>query len=107
MNTVKSQTFYKTGPLPLPTAQVLLSRHEAAARLSISVATLDRLTRAGELPRVKLLGKVLYRPESLDAFARQKETSLTAADASTGPAAQSPGNSSALVARQAHVHMPT
>jgi excisionase family DNA binding protein len=87
MNTINSQTFFKTGLLPQPCAQVLLSRQEAAARLSISVATLDRLTRAGELPRVKLPGKVLYRPESLDEFARRKETSLTAADASTGPAA--------------------
>ncbi len=87
MNTVNSKTFYKTETLPQTTAKVLLSRHEAAARLSISVATLDRLTRAGELPRVKLPGKVLYRPESLDEFARRKETGLRAADTSTGPAA--------------------
>jgi hypothetical protein len=87
MNTVDSNTFYKTATPAQPAAQVLLSRHDAAARLSISVATLDRLTRAGELPRVKLLGKVLYRPESLDEFARRKETSLTVADTSTGPAA--------------------
>jgi excisionase family DNA binding protein len=87
MNTVDSNNFYKIETSPQPTAQVLLSRREAAARLSISLATLDRLTRAGELPRVKLPGKVLYRPESLDAFARRKETGLRVADTSTGPAA--------------------
>lgn len=71
---MNSRSFYKPDLTPEPTTQTLLSRHDAAARLSISLATLDRLTRAGELPRVKLPGKVLYRPESLDAFARAKES---------------------------------
>lgn len=71
---MNSRSFYKPDLSPESNAQTLLSRHDAAARLSISLATLDRLTRAGELPRIKLPGKVLYRPESLDAFARSKES---------------------------------
>jgi len=67
---------------------VLLSRHLAASRLSISVATLDRLTRSGELPRIKLAGKVLYRPQSLDEFARQKEGRATAINTHPHPTKQ-------------------
>jgi hypothetical protein len=74
MSTIHSRSFYKPDLPNESNAQALLSRHDAAARLSISLATLDRLKRAGELPRVKLPGKVLYRPESLDAFARSKES---------------------------------
>lgn len=71
---MNSRSFYKPDLSSESKPQTLLSRHDAAARLSVSLATLDRLTRAGELPRVKLPGKVLYRPESLDAFARSKES---------------------------------
>jgi hypothetical protein len=90
MDTIVSASFYKHDPPTKSNTQTLLSRHDAAARLSISLATLDRLTRAGELPRVKLSGKVLYRPESLDAFARSKESWVVNAAAASSDLA-SPG----------------
>lgn len=88
MTTIDTKTFFKPEPAPEHDALVLLSRHLAAARLSISVATLDRLTRAGELPRIKLAGKVLYRPQSLDEFARRKEGQATTVNATPHPANQ-------------------
>lgn len=87
MKPIDSDTFFKSGLLQEPNSLTLLGRQQAAARLSISVATLDRLTRSGELPRVKLAGKVLYRPESLDEFARRKEAWAKAVDIRSGPAA--------------------
>lgn len=54
--------------------RILLTKREAAAALGISPATIDRLRRAG-LPAVKLEGKVLFRPESLQKWAAENETS--------------------------------
>jgi len=88
MTTIDTQTFFKPEPAPEHDAQVLLSRHLAAARLSISVATLDRLTRSGELPRIKLAGKVLYRPQSLNEFARRKEGQATTINTHPHPTKQ-------------------
>jgi len=87
---MNSRSFYKQDLPSESKPQTLLSRHDAAVRLSISLATLDRLTRAGELPRVKLPGKVLYRPESLEAFARSKESRVANVEAASSGFA-SPG----------------
>lgn len=47
---------------------------EAAAYLSISLPTLFRLTRAGEIAHVRI-GRVLrYRPEDLDRFLAERST---------------------------------
>jgi len=51
-----------------------LSTREAAAYLSISLPTLFRLTRAGELAHLRI-GRVLrYRVEDLDAFLAARTT---------------------------------
>jgi len=73
MKVIDSRSFFQPQQPAEPNSAPLLSRHKAASSLGVSVATLDRLTRAGELPRIKLAGKVLYRPESLEAFARRRE----------------------------------
>ena len=44
----------------------MLSRREAASRLGVSIRTLDRLTSEGLLASVKLGGRRLYRPETLE-----------------------------------------
>jgi excisionase family DNA binding protein len=42
------------------TARRLLTRHEIAARLGLHVNTLDRATKRGELPVVRIGGRRLY-----------------------------------------------
>jgi len=50
----------------------LLTREEAAERLSISVRTLDDMAEAGEIQPVRIRGRVLYAPETLDAYIRAR-----------------------------------
>ncbi len=59
----------------IPTVpKVVFSTKEAAAYLSISLATLFRLTRAGELAHVRM-GRILrYRREDLDSFLTARST---------------------------------
>ncbi len=54
------------------TGKVLLTKHEAADALGLSLATVDRL-RKTDLPAVKLDGKVLFRPEALREWAANRE----------------------------------
>lgn len=48
----------------------LLTREQAADRLSISTRTLDTLESEGEIRAIRIRGRVLYDPEALDAFIR-------------------------------------
>lgn len=50
----------------------LLSREEAADRLGVSTRTLDDIEEAGEIQAVRIRGRVLYSPETLDAFIRAR-----------------------------------
>ena len=50
----------------------LLTRDEAAERLSISTRTLDDMADAGEIQPVRIRGRVLYSPATLDAYIRRK-----------------------------------
>ena len=50
----------------------LLPREEAAETLGISVRTLDDLAEAGEIQPVRIRGRVLYAPDTLEAFVRRK-----------------------------------
>lgn len=54
---------------------ILWDKREAAKRLGVSVSTLDRLRNQG-LPAVKIDGKVLFRPKSLDCWAASNESPL-------------------------------
>lgn len=48
----------------------LLTREQAARRLSISTRTLDTLESDGEIRAIRIRGRVLYDPDALDAFIR-------------------------------------
>ena len=50
----------------------LLTREEAAERLSISTRTLDDMEEADEIQAVRIRGRVLYAPDTLEAFIRRK-----------------------------------
>jgi excisionase family DNA binding protein len=49
------------------------TRQQVCERLQISLATLERLIRRGELPVVKVGRRVLIRRRTLEAFLRQRE----------------------------------
>jgi excisionase family DNA binding protein len=50
----------------------LLTREEAADRLRISTRTLDDLADAGEIQPVRIRGRVLYHPDTLQAYIRER-----------------------------------
>lgn len=50
----------------------LLTREEAAERLGISERTLDDMADAGEIQPVRIRGRVLYAPGTLEAYIRRK-----------------------------------
>jgi excisionase family DNA binding protein len=50
----------------------LLTRDEAAERLRISTRTLDDMADAGEIQPVRIRGRVLYHPETLEAYVRAR-----------------------------------
>ncbi|WP_263835313.1 helix-turn-helix domain-containing protein [Salinibacter sp.] len=50
----------------------LLWREEAAERLGISERTLDDMADRGEIQPVRIRGRVLYSPDTLEAFVRRK-----------------------------------
>ena len=56
-----------------PVPRITLRPNEAAEALGISVSSLERLVKAGEIPRFKDGGKVFFRVASLDAWAASRE----------------------------------
>lgn len=50
----------------------LMSREEAADRLGISTRTLDDMADAGEIQPVPIRGRVLYSPDTLEAFIQRQ-----------------------------------
>lgn len=50
----------------------LLPREEAAERLGISTRTLDDMAEAGEIQPVRIRGRVLYAPDTLDAYVQAR-----------------------------------
>lgn len=52
--------------------EALLTRHEAAERLCISTRTLDDMAEAGEIRPVRIRDRVLYAPETLEAYVRRR-----------------------------------
>lgn len=50
----------------------LLTRQEAADRLRISTSTLDDMRDMGEIQATKVRGRVLYHPDTIEAFIRRQ-----------------------------------
>jgi excisionase family DNA binding protein len=71
-----STTFYRDDASDA-LAPLSLRPREAAAKLGVSISTLERLTKAGRIPRVKLPRGVVYRVAALDEFLRQAEQYAT------------------------------
>ena len=75
---MKTNDPFAPNPLDAPTKlradaeliPLLIGAVPAARLLGISRTTLDALTRKGEIPRVKLAGRVLYSRDVLQAIAR-------------------------------------
>jgi excisionase family DNA binding protein len=57
-----------------PVPRITLRPQEAADALGVSLSTLERLTKVGELRRFKEGNVVLYRVASLDAWAARRES---------------------------------
>ena len=68
-----STTFYSDDSAEAREPLALRPR-QAAAKLGISVSTLERLTKAGEIPRVKIGNTVLYSVASLEGWLRSHES---------------------------------
>lgn len=50
----------------------LLTREEAADRLRISTRTLDDMADTGEIQPLRIRGRVLYHPDTLEAYVRRR-----------------------------------
>ena len=68
---MSNERFYRRQEPAVP--PLALRPREAAAALSVSVSTLDRLTRSGAITACRVGGVRLYRVEALDAFLRSCE----------------------------------
>jgi hypothetical protein len=73
MALITSQNFFQVELLGAEEA-VCVRRTKAAQMLAISVSTLDRLVKAGELTCLKLPGCVLFRVDTLRAWASRRES---------------------------------
>jgi excisionase family DNA binding protein len=73
-------------------AEDVMTKAQAAQYLHISIATLERWTRAGLVPVVTLPGRrrVLFRKAALDQLLRDHERVATPAPRSTGTATTMP-----------------
>jgi excisionase family DNA binding protein len=69
-----SVPFYR--PDPNPTRPLALRPREAAAALSISLSTLDRLTKSGAISASRVGRVRLYRLATLDAYLQSRETAV-------------------------------
>ena len=89
MASITKQNFFQVEPLGAEEA-VCVRRTKAAQMLAISVSTLDRLVKAGELSCLKLPGCVLFRVETLRTWASRRESRD---DAGAGPTRRSANSS--------------
>lgn len=73
MDMINSTNFFRSHPATADIAAICVRRNKAAQMLSISVSTLDRLVKAGDIPCFKLPGGVLFRVDALRDWAHQME----------------------------------
>jgi excisionase family DNA binding protein len=69
-----STTFYRDGDSEDDLRPLAVRPQKAAEMLGISVSSLERLNKAGEIPRLKHGNKVFYRVATLDAWLAKRET---------------------------------
>jgi len=68
-----STAFYRDGDGDEAIRPLAVRPQQAAKLLGISVSSLERLNKAGEIPRLKHVGKVFYRVATLDAWLARQE----------------------------------
>jgi excisionase family DNA binding protein len=73
VDVINSNNFFRSHPATADVAAICVRRNKAAQMLSISVSTLDRLVKAGDIPCFKLPGGVLFRVDALRDWAHQME----------------------------------
>jgi len=71
---IDSQSFFRDATNAFDDVAICVRRNKAAKMLALSVSTLDRLVKAGELTCLKLPGCVLFRVDTLRAWASDKES---------------------------------
>jgi hypothetical protein len=69
-----STTFYRDGDGEDELRPLAVRPQKAADMLGISISALRRLNKAGEIPRIKHVGKVFYRVATLNAWLAKRET---------------------------------
>jgi len=69
-----SMTFYRDGDREDELHPLAVRPQKAAELLGISISSLERLNKAGEIPRLKHGNKVFYRIATLDAWLAKRET---------------------------------
>jgi hypothetical protein len=69
-----STTFYRDGDREDELRPLAVRPQKAADMLGISISSLERLHKAGEIPRIKHGGKVFYRVATLNAWLAKRET---------------------------------
>ena len=69
-----SNIFYRANGLPPIGERLAVRRAEAARLLGISVPTLDRRVKAGEIPAVKLRGAVMFSVDALREVLQGRDT---------------------------------
>jgi len=71
---MESKAFFEDGDGDEAIRPLAVRPQQAAAMLGISVSSLERLNKAGEIPRFKDGNKVFYRVATLDAWLASRET---------------------------------
>jgi excisionase family DNA binding protein len=69
-----STTFYRDGDGEDELRPLAVRPQKAAEMLGISISSLERLNKAGEIPRLKHGNKVFYRVATLDAWLAKRES---------------------------------
>jgi excisionase family DNA binding protein len=65
--------------------QPLLSPQEAATRLSVSVMTVRRLVKAGQLPALKVGGQLRFDPSELEEWLEESHVNPSERNGERGP----------------------
>ncbi len=70
---IDSESFFRDAPNAFDDVAICVRRNKAAKMLALSVSTLDRLVKAGDIPRFKTPNGVFFRVDTLREWARRRE----------------------------------